>query len=396
MTQAKPAAKKSKRIVAFDVLRGYFLLVILINHIELYPSGFDYFTGRGRLFVSAAEGFFFMSGLLVGMVYRRRLHLGLKFIFKKMWTRAATLYLGSVVLTLIFTVAAVHFNHGSIKQGLWYPVTDWWSVIAHDLTLSYSFGWADFLDRFALMMAAAPFGIYLLSRGKWWLLGLISIAVWAGPGNNNPGDTLNWQIIFMFAMIIGYYWNSLTARWRRVSSDRRRLIKRWVIALSSISFAYSYTSVYILSVLNERLMHLPLGWQRFTLDWNSFNGWIWQYAQKWTVGPLRIVLFGLWFWCLFMLANRYYQPITRFTKGTVEMIGQNSLFVYVIHAFIVFIFKLFIPSQTSFGENFAITAAALALLVSVTKLYVHHRPKLSAHKASLTQRLPWIPANIES
>ncbi len=58
----------TKRIRAFDILRGYFLIVILINHIELYPSFFDFFTGRGRLLVSAAEGFFFMSGLLVGMV----------------------------------------------------------------------------------------------------------------------------------------------------------------------------------------------------------------------------------------------------------------------------------------------------------------------------------------
>src|SRR3954468_12253264 len=94
---------KKDRIVSFDILRGYFLIVILINHIELYPSGFDLFTGRGRLLVSAAEGFFFMFGLLVGMVYKRRLALGMRFIFQKMWKRALQLYIGSVTLTLLFT-----------------------------------------------------------------------------------------------------------------------------------------------------------------------------------------------------------------------------------------------------------------------------------------------------
>lgn len=387
--------KKSKRIVAFDILRGYFLLVILINHIELPPNGFDFFTGRGRLFVSAAEGFFFMSGLLVGMVYRRRIHLGLKFIFRKMWIRAVQLYFGSVILTLIFTVLAVHFNHGAIKQGLWYPVTSWWTVITQTLALNYNFGWADFLDRFALMMFAAPFGFYLLNRGKWWLLGLISIGVWCAPGNNNPWDTLNWQLIFMLAMILGYHWEALNDRWAKVKAKNKRAIKRWVIGISSVTFAYSYASVYLLAVLNNRLTQLPLGWQHFTLSWNSFHNWVWQYAQKWTLGPLRVVLFGFWFWCLFMLANRYYPLITRFSRGVIEMMGQNSLFVYITHAFIVFILKLFIPPITVFWQNFLFTAGALMALVILTRLYVSHRPYLQARKASLYELLPWVAAKPE-
>src|SRR3984885_13034058 len=91
------AAPASKRILGFDLIRGFLLLVILINHIELPPNFYDFFTGRGRLFVSAAEGFFFLSGLLVGMVYRRKMAKGMKFVFKKIWTRAAELYVGSVI-----------------------------------------------------------------------------------------------------------------------------------------------------------------------------------------------------------------------------------------------------------------------------------------------------------
>src|SRR3954466_14178860 len=89
----KSKTPRSRRILAFDLIRGFFLLIIMVDHIELYPNGFDVFTGKGRLWVSAAEGFFFISGLLIGMVYRRRLALGMKFIFKKMWRRAAELYI---------------------------------------------------------------------------------------------------------------------------------------------------------------------------------------------------------------------------------------------------------------------------------------------------------------
>src|SRR3982750_3905966 len=92
---------KSQRILAFDLLRGFFLVVIMIDHIELYYNGWDILTGKGRLWVSAAEGFFFISGLLIGMMYKRRLPLGMKFIFKKMWTRAIQLYIVGVGLTFL-------------------------------------------------------------------------------------------------------------------------------------------------------------------------------------------------------------------------------------------------------------------------------------------------------
>src|SRR4051794_39944348 len=92
----KSKVPKSKRILAFDLMRGFFLLVIMIDHVELYPNLFDFFTGKGRLWASAAEGFFFLSGLLIGMVYRRRLALGMRYIFKKMWLRAAQLYVVGV------------------------------------------------------------------------------------------------------------------------------------------------------------------------------------------------------------------------------------------------------------------------------------------------------------
>ena len=45
---------KTERIAAFDLMRGFFLIVIMIDHVELYPNGWDFITGKGRLWVSAA------------------------------------------------------------------------------------------------------------------------------------------------------------------------------------------------------------------------------------------------------------------------------------------------------------------------------------------------------
>jgi hypothetical protein len=119
--------------------------------------------------VSPAEGFFFLSGLLVGMVYRRKLARGTKFVFKKMWTRAAELYVGSVVLTLTFAFIVARTNHFYIKEGLPSPV-DWPHTITQTLLLRFEYGWADFLGRFAILMLIAPFVFYLISKGRWRLV----------------------------------------------------------------------------------------------------------------------------------------------------------------------------------------------------------------------------------
>lgn len=366
-----PPKSDSRRILAFDIIRGFFLVMILIDHIELYPSIFDLFTGRGRLFVSAAEGFFFMSGLLVGLVYKRRVDYGMPFIFKKMWRRALELYIASIFFTLLYTALAVYLNHPNIKDGL-YSVIDWPHIISETMLMRYGFGWADFLDRFAILMFLAPFGFYLLTKGKWWLLALASLIAWKFSGN---GFTLSWQIIFSLGMIVGFHWHQLTARWWNLTRATRGKIKASVVAVTAVSFAFSYGSVYILSLLNQKWNSLPAWGQTFTGDWNSANAFLWNYAQKWSMGPLRIVLFIFWFSLLFLLVHRYQHRLNRITAGVFELLGRNSLFVYIAHSLIVFAFRLYIPPNTPLWENFLITGAALALLIGITMAYRRYWPQ---------------------
>jgi hypothetical protein len=370
----KSTGEAKKRILAFDILRGFFLVVILVNHIELYPNFFDLFTGRGRLLVSAAEGFFFMSGLLVGMVYKRRITLGMKFIFKKMWKRAFMLYIASVFFTLLFTFLAVHFNHPSIKDGVADSI-NWPRIVRRSFALLYGFGWADFLSRFAILMLLAPFGFYLLVKNRWKLFIIISLIAWAFRANN---FLLSWQIVFFGGMLVGFYWSQLEVKFNDLKPRVRRRIKLSVIWVSALTFLLSYLSVYVLSVLNQRLATLPHSLQTLTYRWNDINEFVWLYAQKWTVGPLRIVLFMFWFAALFMLVRRYENAINKGTKGTLELLGRNSLFVYIAHAFIVFGFKFFVLPGHPLWINFIVTAAALAILIGVTLLYVRIKPRPSA------------------
>jgi fucose 4-O-acetylase-like acetyltransferase len=90
------------------------------------------------------------------------------------------------------------------------------------------------------------------------------------------------------------------------------------------------------------------------------------------MGPMRVFLFIFWFSVLYWLVHKYENKINQHTRGILELLGRNSLFVYTVHAFIVFVFKLYlIPPQTNFIQNFVITAFGLALLVAITKFYKH-------------------------
>ena len=356
---------KSKRILSFDIIRGALMLAILVGHIELPPNFYDFFTGRGRLFVSPAEGFFFLSGLLVGLVYRRKIAKGTGFIFKKMWTRAAELYVGSVVLTLIYAYIVARTNHFYIKDGLPNPV-DWPHTIIQTLLLRYEYGWADFLGRFAILMLIAPFVFYLISKDRWRLVLAGIITAWFFRHEN---FTLAWQIIFNGGMLIGYYWNELNKGWKSLSLQARTYIKRGVFAVTAVTFVYSYAVVYVLSELNNFLPRLSPNWKNFTLSWNNLNQHIWTYADKWTMGPIRLILFFVWGAVLFRWVSKYEKSINRRTRGLLLVIGQNSLFVYIFHSAIIFVFKFFIPAKTNAAQNFAITSLALAILVGGTYLY---------------------------
>src|SRR5579871_6283932 len=58
------------RDLRIDLLRGLAVLAMVIDHIA-GPSKLYLLTGGNRFYTSAAEGFIFLSGLTVGLVYRR-------------------------------------------------------------------------------------------------------------------------------------------------------------------------------------------------------------------------------------------------------------------------------------------------------------------------------------
>ena len=94
----------NRRDLRLDLLRGFCIFAMVVDHFG-GDSWLYAITGGNRFYVSAAEGFIFISGFIMGQAYRaKRDRSGLPSAMAEALRRARTLYLATVALTLIFSV----------------------------------------------------------------------------------------------------------------------------------------------------------------------------------------------------------------------------------------------------------------------------------------------------
>ena len=93
-----------RRDLRVDLLRGFCIFAMVVDHFG-GDSWLYAITGGNRFYVSAAEGFIFISGFVMGQAYRsKRDRSGLPAAMAEALRRARTLYLATVALTLIFSL----------------------------------------------------------------------------------------------------------------------------------------------------------------------------------------------------------------------------------------------------------------------------------------------------
>src|SRR5215471_1357784 len=89
----------SRRDLRVDLLRGFCIFAMVVDHFG-GDSWLYAITGGNRFYVSAAEGFIFISGFIMGQAYRaKRDKSGLPAAMGEALKRARTLYLATVALT---------------------------------------------------------------------------------------------------------------------------------------------------------------------------------------------------------------------------------------------------------------------------------------------------------
>lgn len=360
--------KSSSRIATFDLLRGYFLIVILCNHLDLYPNLFAPVTGEGILYVSSAEGFFLISGIVLGIVRGRKLiHRPFSEPAGKLLKRSLQLYVTSIVLTLAFTLVAWLFsNLDGIKYGVFTPRGDILGLIWSTVTYQYTYGWADFLRHYALFIFVSPLALWLLRKGQWVAVLVASAAVWylfpLSTATSYMSQPISWQFIFFSGFVIGFYWDHIANWWRTRFTPKVR--KRIGIGIVIAFFATAITSA--LLVFGHYLDN------SFGNELTTIHHHVEWMFEKDRLPIPRLILGAVWFWGLFWLVRRFEHWVIARLGWILQPFGENSLYVYTIQAFVIFFVHILL---VQFGVSRGFWIDTLITTLSVALVYLAVRKK---------------------
>lgn len=334
VTMSEPQ-KLSSRIVALDLLRGYFLIAILFDHLAYFPNGLDWLSGRGGLVVSAAEGFFFISGIVLGIVRGRKLlEKPFKVAAKLLLQRGVQLYITAIVLFFIFTFIGWFFiDNPGVKPGIRPMSESFWSLLVNALNFNYIYGWADYLRLYAIYLFVSPIAMWLLRKGQWIVLMLLSLGTWymynfSPLETNELSQVFSWQIIFFGGMTIGFYLMPIRLWWARRSVAFRRSI----IIPTAVITAVTMVVNFIFVVWGSQL------WSAQTIV--DVNNALNPFFEKERLPLTRVGLFLIWFGASFWFMHVIERFAMRRLGWLLIPFGTNSLYVYTIQAFIIFFIHL--------------------------------------------------------
>ncbi len=312
-----------KRDLRLDLLRGFAVIAMVADHIGGERSWLYAITGGDAFFVSAAEVFVFISGLLMGIIYAGVVgRQGLGAALMKSLQRAWTLYLMTISLTLTLMVLSTQVNLG------WgHGTTDarWSDLIISVLTLHRTFYLTDILLLYTLLvLAAGPVLVLLVHAratyvlaGSWglWLLWQLAPQHAQFPWAITDNSVFNfpaWQALFVTAMATGYH--------------RQRLEQHLAGVSERLLLGISGAFVAIVIAVHVGLLLPALGSYGMIFD-HLFG--------KVDLRVGRLVVFAGFFGFAYTLVTVAWEPIRRALGWLLLPLGQDALSAYILHLFAV-------------------------------------------------------------
>ncbi|MFT2011224.1 OpgC domain-containing protein [Pontibacter sp. 13R65] len=368
-----------KRNQQIDFFKGLLLILITVDHFMDSDNLLKKFTFEFVGPVSAAEGFVFLSGLTVGLIYTSKLNKsGLASIAaatrKKAW-HIYRYHLLLFLLTWVFLIsgqAIFKYWEGEYAAILQNPI----EMLFMGSFLLYQPSLLDILPMYVLFMLLTPYLILLYKKQyQWQVLALSFLVYLAGTSGvlvsltgsflsktfllSGYFNMLCWQFLFVAGLYIGYL----------VYHQKTRAILE--------SKALLYLSL---------LICIPLFFINFFyISFEGFDVEFW--TERGHLRPLRLLNFAALVAIVAHLATSFK---SWFQTKAVCYLGRHSLQVFSLHILLVLLFKPLIVNLNSLyfiqiTNNFYIYPAgtAIVLLVMVPTLYM--APFLTAYRKSNSQ-----------
>lgn len=170
---------KLDRRPELDALRGLFLVWMTVTHL---PTRYSDFVNQPLGFLSSAEGFVFISALLIGRLYIRALVQNPANVRARLWKRSLKIYgYHLIMLTLAFTVVAAiaeHTHKAALVNLLNFYFAHPFVAIMGSVLLIYCPPLLDILPMYVTFLFFTPLVLSAAVRWGWkWILAA-SALVW--------------------------------------------------------------------------------------------------------------------------------------------------------------------------------------------------------------------------
>jgi len=308
------------RLIYLDALRGLLLVVMAINHV---PNDLHVITDHPFGYMSAAEGFVFLSGLMAGLIYSRRfLRGGAGELQRSCWGRARTVYFFHLVGYIgVFAFVIVHrtwtgevFPNAPLQMAI-HPLR---ALLVGPLLLSQP-SLLDILPFYCGFMLLCPILIKAYEVGRRRHVLAISFVVWAAVNwfspqqpllntptfNSGAFNIFAWQILFVVGTAFGHAW----ARGERLIARPSHATLILVLAVAALLFAVRHA------------------WISTPVPANALS-WL---TNKNNLAPLRLFNTALIFWLLHAVVARFPRALS---WRPFAVLGRESLSVFTIHVLI--------------------------------------------------------------
>ena len=375
-----------ERQTELDWLRGLMLVLMTITHL---PTWFSAHVGQPFGFVSAAEGFVFLSAFLVGSVYTRTARArGYAVMRRALWQRSLKVYAVHVALLLflfwVLVPIAVDRGAHAIADLASFYVEQPHQALAGGLLLAYNPPLLDILPMYVLFLALSPLALEHALRRGWgvlltlgavlWLFAQIggarhvyeSVAAlvgWPIPyAQTGAFSLIAWQLLWLIGLRAGA--RTVIAG----GADRSPPLPRPAVVTAAIVATVFFVWRHVAG-------QVPFGADA------ALNALF----DKWYLGPLRLANFAV---LALLVVNARPMLAAWGRDSPIATLGRASLTVFGAHAVICLALLMIVEDahpHLHLGDE-ALLAATLLALYAVARLSLDGGKLLYARRRALAAR----------
>jgi hypothetical protein len=347
-----------------DAMRGLFLVWMTLTHL---PTRMSDLVNSPFGFVSSAEGFVFVSALLVGRLYIRELLADASVVRVRLWKRALQIYgYHLLMLALAFTVAAgfaVHTHKAAISNMLNFYLAHPLVAIVGSVLLIYCPPLLDILPLYITFLFFTPLVLSASVRVGWRKILLVSAGIWILAQFGLRDYVHNWIVSLTHLKIplqeTGAFnlfaWQALwtAGLWLGARSAMHeatfRRIPGWLTSVSCAALVF--------------FIGVRWNWWGPHLTQHSFGIWL----DKWQIGSLRMLNLISFSVVAYWLRNHL---VPLFSIEPFLTLGKASLRVFCAHVVFVFVGLAFLMRDVGHDNDTIeqLSGWPAAVLVGVTLL----------------------------